>query len=310
MVVAGARIALIGFGLIGGSIAAALARTGGALAGAAEVVAWSPSGRGPREAVARGLLARAAGSLEDAIAGADLIVLATPPLDCLRLLDAIADERVRGGAAGATITDVTSTKAAICRRADELHLPFVGGHPMAGRERSGFDAALPDLFVDRPWVVVPGADATPLDVERVEALARACGARPLRLAAEEHDRAAASISHLPLLVAVALVEAVTGGPARVGDAPAAGVAAGQADWAVARELAASGWRDMTRLARGDPAMAAGILAMNARPVAERLADLQAVLEGWQIRLADGEAIDPVAIEAELRAVRARLEDGG
>ena len=91
-------------------------------------------------------------------------------------------------------------------------LRFVGGHPMAGREASGFDAATADLFVDRPWVVVPGAHSRPADVERVEWLARAVGARPLRMDAEAHDAAVAGISHLPLVLAAALVEAVTAAP--------------------------------------------------------------------------------------------------
>ena len=96
----------------------------------------------------------------------------------------------------------------------------------------------------------------------------------VRLDAAAHDRAVAGISHLPLLVAAALVEAVAGRSAA--DAPP--------DWDVARALAANGWRDMTRLARGDPAMGAAIAATNAAAVAERLRALRIALDGWLAEL--------------------------
>ena len=100
-------------------------------------------------------------------------------------------------------------------------------------------------------------------------LARACHARPVAMDAAEHDAAVAAISHLPLVLAAALVEAVSG--------PAG---APRADWPQAADLAAGGWRDMTRLARGDAAMGAGILATNGPAVAARLRDLRAVIDDW------------------------------
>jgi prephenate dehydrogenase len=115
--------------------------------------------------------------------------------------------------------------------------------------------------------------------------------------AETHDRAVAGISHLPLLLAAALAEAVIGSAA-----PPEG-----SEWAIASRLAASGWRDMTRLARGDPQMGAGIAATNAGALAGRLRDLQAVLESWQAELEVPGGPDSVAIEARLRAIKARLE---
>ena len=107
----------------------------------------------------------------------------------------------------------------------------------------------------------------------------------------------AGVSHLPLLLAAALVEAVAGPTAE--DAPA--------DWAAASRLAASGWRDMTRLARGDPAMGAGIAVTNASALAIRLRELQAVLERWRSDLERPGGPDGAAIEDRLRAARARLE---
>lgn len=284
---------MLGLGLIGGSVARALRRTGAPV----EIVGWTPSGRGPALAQAAGVIDVAPRPLADAILGADLIVLAAPPLDCAWLLDEIAGPIRYARSADATITDVSSTKAAIVARADERGVPFVGGHPMAGRETTGYESATDDLFVDRPWVVVPGAQARPADLERVEWLARAVGARPVRMTADDHDRAVAGISHLPLVLAAALVEAVAGAPG----APVAG-------WDEGRLLAASGWRDMTRLARGDVAMGTGIAVSNAGPLAARIRQILAVLDGWLRDLeGNGAGPDPASIERRLTDAKAVLE---
>jgi prephenate dehydrogenase len=169
---------------------------------------------------------------------------------------------------------------------------------MAGRETSGYGAADAGLFRDRPWVVVDhGAPAA--DVAAVEDLATDCGARPLRLSAEAHDAAVAAISHLPLVVAAALVEAVAGDPAEP-----------RADWQLAANLAASGWRDATRLARGDVEMGAGILVTNADAVAARVRDLQAVLDAWLAALEDPGGPDTKRLGGALESARRSLERGG
>lgn len=181
---------------------------------------------------------------------------------------------------------------------------------MAGRDESGVAASTADLFKDRPWVIVPpkgdgpmGDTPTERHVARVEALARAVGALPVRLGAAEHDSLVAAISHLPLVAAAALVEAVTGsaGPAEAADAGWA------EDWPAARRLAASGWRDATRLARGDPAMGAGILATNAGPVTARLRAYRRVLDAWITELERPSGPDADQLEERLLAVRERLD---
>ncbi len=169
---------------------------------------------------------------------------------------------------------------------------------MAGRETSGYGAATADLFAGRPWVVVPGRHARESDVERVEALALACGARPLTMDAVAHDAATAAISHAPLVVAAALVEAIAG-------APGSGAPDG---WDDARRLAASGWRDMTRLARGDAEMGAGILATNGPATAGHLRALRARLDAWIAWLEAEGGVDPDAIRRALAADRARVAD--
>lgn len=282
------RITVLGLGLIGGSIARSIHGAGGD-----RLVGWSPSGTGPAQALAEGVLDAAPSTPDAAIEDADLVVLAAPPLRCLELLDGLAGPWRDGLRPDATVTDVASTKVAIVARADAAGLAFVGGHPMAGRETSGYATSADDLFTGRPWVIVPGAHARDLDLERVEALATRIGARPLRMAAGDHDAAAAAISHLPLLVATALVEAVAGG-------------AGVGEGALQARLAASGWRDSTRLAAGDPAMGAGILATNAGPVLAVLERLRRSLDAWSAELEAPAGPGARRLEDRLASARALL----
>jgi prephenate dehydrogenase len=287
----GMRVAILGLGQIGGSVGRALIAVGEPWS----VAGWTRSHAARRAAAADGI--DVAASVGDACVGADLVLLAAPPLACLTLLDELAGPLRPALSADAVISDVASTKGAISARAARHGLRFVGGHPMAGREASGYGAADPSLFVGRPWVVV-GSDPSDGAAEgQVSDLATACGARVVRLGAAEHDAAVAAISHLPLVVAAALVEAVTSG----------------SDWPVARDLAAGGWASMTRLARGDVEMGTGILATNGPAVAERLRDLRDVLDSWLADLdgaapdPDGRAPDPDRLRERLASVRKRLE---
>jgi prephenate dehydrogenase len=292
------RIALLGLGLIGGSVARALReRSRGDASDAWSIAAWTPSGRGPARALEDGVIDQAAASPEGAIDGADLVVLAGPAPDCLEQLDELAGPWRQVLAPDAVITDVASTKEAIVLRATALGLRFVGGHPMAGRETNGYPASSADLFIGRPWVVVPTSDSDAAAVERVEGLAIACGAHPVRLGAAAHDRAVAGISHLPLVVAAALVEAVAGN----------GSAGPSADWPTAAGLAATGWGDTTRLARGDITMGAGIIATNAPAIADRVRELMAALDGWLAELERPGGPDAAEIAERLRTARERLE---
>jgi prephenate dehydrogenase len=285
------RIALLGLGLIGGSIARALRER--ATGQPPVLIAWTPTGAGPTAAAADGVIDVAARSAEEAIDGADLIVLGGPAPSVVAVLDDLAGPSRASLGADAVVTDVASTKAAIVARAHALGLRFVGGHPMAGRETSGYAASTGDLFVDRPWVIVPDADQAA--VERVEWLARSTGARPVRMDAAAHDAAVAAVSHLPLIAAAALVEAVAGGPSGERD-----------DWPASASLAASGWRDMTRLARGDVAMGAGIVETNAPALAARVRDMVTVLEAWLAELERPGGPDVDAVMARLQAARDRL----
>jgi prephenate dehydrogenase len=294
------EIAFLGFGLIGGSIARAV-RANPATRDW-RMAAWSPSGRGPGKAAADGVIDVAGAKAESVLREADLIVLAGPATSALPLIDRLAGKWRNVIRPDAIVTDVASTKGAIVERADAAGLWFVGGHPMAGREEAGYEASDPGLFVDRPWIVVPGALAGPNDIERVTELAEACRAVVVQMTARAHDKAVAGISHLPLIVAAALVEAVA---IRLGDA--ASRAAARAEWPVASALAAGGWRDSTRLALGDPAMGAAIAVTNAAELGAKLRDLRAVLDAWQAELDRADGPDEKTATTRLAAAKAILE---
>jgi len=138
--------------LIGGSVALALHTRGEP--GQWHVTAWSRNPAPVQRAVADGAVEVAAPTLEEAVRDAEVVLLAAPPLACLDLTDRLGGPLRDALPEDCTVTDVASAKSRIVDRADELKLPFIGGHPMAGRELSGYEAALPDLFVQRAWVTV------------------------------------------------------------------------------------------------------------------------------------------------------------
>ena len=287
------RVGLIGLGLIGGSIARALETADDGW----HVGAWTPSGAGPRAALAAGAIDVAHADARSLLEASDLVVLAAPPLACAEVIVRLEGDLRGALRPAATVTDVASTKLLLERAARQAGIPWVGGHPMAGREISGFDAADAALFHGRPWVITEAVGGG--DPAVVRALATACGAVPMELTADRHDVLVAAISHLPLLSAVALVEAVTGAPG-----PAA------EDWAEAALLAAGGWRDTTRLARGDTAMGAEIAVTNAEPIAARLRAFRSAIDAWLELLEAPDGPDPAVIRARLDAARSRLEHPG
>jgi prephenate dehydrogenase len=243
-------VAVAGLGLVGGSIARGLTRSGWRVLGVDRA--------GPlKAALAARAIARGFGSLPAAAREAQVVVLAAPPAANRRLLRTLAAMRRRPP----VVTDVGSVKGPICAEARHLGLRgFVGGHPMAGRERSGFAAASPDLFRGRTWVLVH-APAAAGQARVVARMARALGARVKRMDAAAHDRAVAFVSHLPQLVAWALRQA-----------------AGR-DRVAARHLgvAGPGFADMTRLAASPPGLWRDILRENHEEVARALAAFRAAL---------------------------------
>ncbi|MEO5918049.1 MAG: prephenate dehydrogenase/arogenate dehydrogenase family protein [Candidatus Limnocylindrales bacterium] len=285
-------VALLGLGLIGGSIARAVARHGEA----PRVVAWTPGGAGPAQAFRDGVIQLAAPDPGVALADADLVVIAAPPLETVDLVRRLGADLADSIKPGALVTDVASTKSAVMAAAAAAGVRFVGGHPMAGRESSGYAASSADLFVGRPWVVVV-PDGSEADIDApVRWLAEACGAMTLSLSAADHDSAAAAVSHLPLVLAAILVEVV---------------AADERVWPIASSLAASGWAGATRLARGDARMGAGIAATNNREIGRSLRAFRVELDRWIEALdrpgADDTGPDSTELERRFTAARATLE---
>lgn len=260
------RIAIVGLGLIGGSLALALRRARPML----RIIGVDTDRRALEQALEEKAI-DAGCSLEDAALDAcDLVLLATPAQALLELLPAVA-ARMKPGA---VLTDVCGAKEAVCAAgARQDRTVFIGGHPMAGTEYRGFVAASPALFAGCTVALCPpeghaGPEARREASRRVRDLWLAAGAgKLLDLEPAAHDRAVTFASHLPYLAAASVVDAMIG----AGDAAELG-----------RELAAGGFRDTTRLA-GDGTVG-GAAALNrfippaARALAERLRELAAQLE--------------------------------
>ena len=234
-------IAIIGLGLIGGSLGLALKGAGqGPIAGCA---------LHPRTlalAQERGAIDLARESPEAAVEGAGLVILAAPIRALPRLMARIAPHLLPG----AVVTDTASTKARVMAWAS-AHLPgpFVGGHPMAGKEAWGIEAASADLFQGAPYILVPAKGTPEGALEKLVSLAQSVGARPLVMEdPEEHDRLVGGISHLPLFLSIALSLTASRHP----------------EWPRLAQLASGGFRDATRLASGNPEMGRDIFLTNKR----------------------------------------------
>jgi len=272
------RLTIVGVGLLGGSVAKAV-RSGGL---AREIVGVGRDEARLGTALHDGALDSATTDIEVGVSDADFVLLAVPVLAVEALLP-----RVWWAAPdGATVTDVASTKAGIVRVADQLAarraLAFVGSHPMAGSERSGYGVARADLFRAATVIVTPTDRTEPRAVKAVTEFWEAMGARVSALDALIHDQAVAAISHLPHLVACALVDGVT----RFEPA--------------ALELAARGFKDTTRIAASDPDVWTEIFLANR-------AALATSLDAFRRALAELERCVTRGSAAELRAALARIK---
>ena len=221
-------VCVVGVGLIGGSLGLALRRTGKAR----EVVGVSRP-ETIKAALAIGAIDRGYdyADLAQAVCGCDVIVLATPIQRTIGLLGELGRLPL---APGTVVTDVGSTKALILKGAEALLPPevlFIGGHPMAGAEKTGVGAADPFLFENAYYVLCPARGVPAMATQGFGAMVEALGARVIVMDAETHDRTVAAVSHLPQLLAVTLVNFVGG-----------------VDSGPALQLAAGGFRDMTRIA--------------------------------------------------------------
>ncbi len=283
----GAPIGVVGLGLIGGSLGLDLRAQG------LRVQALVHRAATAERAQERGL-ADAVSTDPQVLGGCGLVVLALP-LD--RLLDP-DPALVAALPPAAVVTDVGSVKAPLLARWEPLLAGrFVAGHPMAGTAQAGVEAGERHLFEGRPWVATPSARTDPGALALVEALAGAVGARWCCCAAADHDRAVAMISHLPVLLGAALLQAAAtaGGP--VGG-PAGDSSENSQLPALLRQLASSGFADTTRVGGGNPELGTLMARCNREELLAALNQYEGQLQGLR-RLV--EASDWAGLQASLSA---------
>jgi prephenate dehydrogenase len=252
------KVAIIGVGLIGGSFALALRRAGVVT----QLVGVDRDGRALERAIALGVIDTTAQSPSEAAKGADLVFVSVP----VRAMGSVLHDVALGIGPEGVITDAGSTKSDVVNTArEELkeHFPrFVAGHPIAGRESSGVEAAVHDLFRGARVVLSPVEETTDAAIELVRACWDAVGGRVSTLPAAVHDHIFAAVSHLPHMLAFALVSEIAARP----------------DAAELLGYAAGGFRDFTRIAGSSPEMWRDI-ALNNRDA------LLAELDAYESRLA-------------------------
>jgi len=262
------RIGIVGLGLIGGSIALAARE----LWPSATVI-----GVDNKDVLEIGMRRHAIDVAADHLVGlaeADLVILAAPVRQNLALLNELG-EHVRGEA---IVTDTGSTKRDIVAAARALpaRLTFVGGHPLGGAAFGGLEHARPDLFRQRPWIFTPADDSSPVAIEKLTSFVAALGSVPSSMAADEHDRVLAFLSHLPQLTASALMDVVGG-----------------AIGADRLALAGRGLVDTTRLASSPADIWRDIAASNADQIGPALDALIALLQSIRGDLKAGTRIEEV-----------------
>jgi len=281
------KVALIGVGLIGGSFARALLAAGEATS----VVGFDTEAAALSAALGLSAITEKAASAEAAVQGADLVVLAVPVGAMATVMKAIVPHLP----GAAVVTDVGSTKAdvlAAARAELGVHFErFVPGHPIAGRELPGVASSDPHLFEGKLFITTPVPETDPAAIARVEHLWQCVGCRVERMDAQEHDRVFAAVSHLPHLLAFALVAQI----AREEDAE--------------RKLgkAGAGFRDFTRIAASSPTMWRDVCIANRAALIAELGGYRALLAELQgaLESGDGAAIEAVfRIAAECRRTHA------
>ncbi len=264
-------VAILGLGLMGSSFALALKEAKPDMV----IVGSDTDSRTLRKALDRGVVTSA--SADTSIANMADVVVIGAPIKAMR--DVLA--QLSGRTRGKVVTDMASTKASVMEWAAAAGIDLVGGHPMCGREKSGIDAADASVFKGAPWVLTR---EEPVLRDLIEAV----GAHPMVMDAETHDRLVAGVSHAAFLLSVGYVLALSR----------------RSDWPEASRLAAGGFRDMSRLAAGDPELYAGVTRTNRAQLIEQLDAVAAELARLRRHL---EADDPRLVELfeEAHAVRER-----
>ncbi len=232
------KLVIFGVGLIGGSVALALKKAQGSNMPAPHIVGVGRNQDALETALNIGVIDAASNHVADAVQDADLILIATPVAQTAAILAAIKPHL----GPNTVITDAGSTKSDVLARAQEVlgekSNQFVGGHPIAGAEKSGVSAAMADLYINKNVVLTPTDTTSAHAISLTRTLWQTCGAKVTEMTADTHDGIFAAVSHLPHLLAFALVDDIAARPN-------------------AQQLfgfAASGFRDFTRIAGSSPEM--------------------------------------------------------
>lgn len=277
------RIAIFGVGLIGGSFALALKKAGAVQ----QVVGVGRSLASLQRAQQLGIIDQIAGSVEDAVRGSDLILIAAPVAQTAAILSAIQPHLQPG----TVVTDAGSTKADVVAAAREMLgdklAQFVPAHPIAGRELNGPDAALTDLYAGKKVVITRLPENAQADLDLVAAAWCQCGAIIHYLSPAEHDAVFASVSHLPHLLAYALVDDIARKP--------------HAERLF--QYAASGFRDFTRIAGSSPEMWRDITLANREAMLQELDSYTGQLARLRAYLQAGDAAAIEAVYANAQQAR-------
>ncbi len=272
------KIAALGLGLIGGSLGLALQQAGIAK----HIAGYDSNPDATYQALARGAITDKCNTAEKAVQQADMVILATPILAMPELLKRIAPVLKPG----VLVTDTASTKTQILTWAKTLlpaNVVFVGGHPMAGREHSGIEAAEVGLFAGCAYCLIPAVQSSSEAVAQLSEIVLRLGAHPLVIDAERHDRLVAGISHLPFVLSSALVQCL----------------GKEEDWNEMTTLVAGGFRDMSRLAAGSSTMYRDICATNKEEILNWLDAMTLQLDSIRSLIArDDDALEPYFAQAK------------
>ena len=263
------KITLVGVGLLGGSVGLAVKQRG--VAG--QVIGYVRRAESVEECLATGAVDEATQDLEAAVTGASIVILCTPVGD----MEELAAQLKPHLSADAVITDVGSVKASVVHVVESVLPRFVGSHPMCGSEKAGVAHARGDLFEGAACAITPTDQSEPTAVETVSNLWTALGSNIIVLTAEDHDAIVARTSHLPHVLATALVNTVVGQ-----------LSEGEA------EFLGTGFRDTTRLASGSPNLWRDIALTNAEAIIASINGLQNELQKLQAAL---HARDAAQLEA-------------
>ena len=262
------HITIIGLGLIGGSIGLALKNTAPA---DWEITGYDRNPRTLRKALVQGAIDKEQRILQIAVADADIVIIATPVMSIRNIMSEIGSHL----SPGCIVSDTGSTKTFVMQWAEQ-YLPntisFIGGHPMAGKEQRGIEASDANLFRGRTYCLTRGPQSNPTTVRKMLTIIKQIGAKPYLLDAPQHDWLVAGISHMPHLVSRAIMATTTESPS----------------WPAMSKLAATGYKDITRLASGDARMMSDICRTNGENIHIWIEDFISLLRKYCVEIEEND----------------------